>query len=237
MVHVATCPECGAEVAYSVQEARVLTGTCGECHRVTTLVQGGLPLGTPGSEAEASATEESSSPPAAGPECATCGEPLVVTARDDGTLQVECAECGTRTTFVPAGRGAPRGAPEGSERYRPRGSDEGREGGGPSRSRPCRQCGAPLTFTTDDEGNLTGECASCGNRFTLPPRRDGGPSRDRGGYGAGRPSRYGRGGGGWSGGGKPRYRERSGGYRAAPRRRESDEGDGESPRRRRPRRE
>ena len=49
------------------------------------------------------------------------------------------------------------------------------------RSRPCRQCGAPLRFTTNEEGLLVGECEACGNRFTLPPRTEGG--RREGGFG------------------------------------------------------
>ena len=235
---MSTCPGCGAEVEYAVQEARVLTGTCPDCHRVTTLVEGTLPLGTadPSTAPEAAPAAAS---PTTGPECADCGGILAVTAGDDGTLEVTCAECETTTTFVPQGSPPPRSpAPDRYERPRRR---EMPGGEGP-RSRPCRQCGAPLTFTTDENGNLTGECASCGNRFTLPPRRDGPPGRDRGSggrFGDRGPPRYGRDSRGFSGagrGGRPRYGGSGGGYR----RRDSDsEGSdgGDDRRRRRPRRE
>jgi hypothetical protein len=228
----------------------VLTGTCAECHRVTTLVEGPLPFGTPVAAAgEETPTAEGGASTAGGPECAECGSTLTVSARDDGMLEVACAECETTTTFVPQDSAPPRAPRERSDRYeRPRSRDDA-GGEGASNARPCRQCGAPLKFTTDAEGVLTGECASCGNRFTLPPRRDGGGGFGRGDRGGGDrynsrgPPRYGRkpggysGGGGGYGGGRPRYGGGSGSYR----RREgsSDEGssDDDSRRRRRPRRE
>ena len=223
----------------------MLTGTCADCHRVTTLVEGPLPLGTPEAAAtEGAPTGEVASPAPGGPECAECGSLLTITARDDGLLEVACAECETTTTFVPEGSAPPRAPRERSDRYeRPRGRDGG-AGEGSSNARPCRQCGAPLKFTTDADGVLTGECTSCGNRFTLPPRREGGFGRgDRGGgdrYSARGPPRYGRKPGCWSGGssgGRPRYGGGTGGYR----RRESSPNEGssddDSRRRRRPRRE
>jgi len=216
----------------------VLTGTCSSCQRVTTLIEGTIPLGTaaPGGTGDSSTVSEGS---ASGPECADCGGTLTVTAGEDGKLEVACAECETTTVFVPEGSPPPRSGPDRGERFdRPR-RREMPGGEGPSRSRPCRQCGAPLAFTTDENGNLTGECSSCGNRFTLPPRRDGPPGRDRpsaGRYGARGPPRYGRDNRGWSGGnreGRPRY-----GSSSNYRRRDSD-GDGgdDDRRRRRPRRE
>ncbi len=228
----------------------MLTGTCADCHRVTTLVEGPLPLGT----AVAAVGEEvpvgEVTSPTGGPECAECGSPLAITAREDGMLEVSCAECETTTTFVPEGNAPPRAPRERAEREdRPRRRDDSRtdsrgdaRGEGMSNARPCRQCGAPLKFTTDAEGVLTGECSSCGNRFTLPPRRDSGFGReDRGGgsrYASRGPPRYGRKPGGYSSGGgaggRPRYGGSSGGYR----RREgsSDEGgsDDDSRRKRRP---
>ncbi len=174
----------------------MLTGTCADCHRVTTLVEGPLPLGTPApAEGEEAPSGAVAPPVAGGPECAECGSPLTVTARDYGMLEVACAECETTTTFIPEGSSPPRGPPrERSDRYeRPRRRDNAGGEGSPN-ARPCRQCGAPLKFTTDAEGVLTGECTSCGNRFTLPPRRDGGFGRgDRGGgdrYGSRGPPRY-----------------------------------------------
>ena len=228
----------------------MLTGTCADCHRVTTLVEGPLPLGTAvAAVGEAAPTAEAISVAAGGPECAECGSPLAVSAREDGMLEVSCAECETTTTFVPEGSAPPRAPRERADRDdRPRRRDDS-GGEGASNARPCRQCGAPLKFTTDDQGVLTGECSSCGNRFTLPPRRDSGFGReDRGGpsrYGSRGPPRYGRKPGGWSGGGgsggRPRYGGSSAGSSGGYRRRESssDEGssDDDSRRRRRPRRE
>ena len=223
----------------------MLTGTCAECHRVTTLVEGPLPLGTrvaATEEAPAAAGAPATSP--GGPECAECGSPLTISARYDGMLEVRCSECETTTTFVPEGHGAPPTPRDREERYgRPRRRDE-QGGGAGSAARPCRQCGAPLKFTTDAEGVLTGECSSCGNRFTLPPRRELGYGRgDRSGgsrYGARGAPRYGRRPGGWSGGGGTGGRPRYGGGSAGYRRREgaSEERSSEdSRRRRRPRRD
>ncbi|MGB6441766.1 MAG: hypothetical protein WBF81_00510, partial [Thermoplasmata archaeon] len=201
MDDVSTCPGCGAEVSYEVQETRVLTGTCAGCQRVTTLVEGPLPLGTP---VPGAGEETPSGEAGSGPECAECGSPLSVTARDDGMLEVSCAECETVTTFVPEGSAPPRAPRDRGERMdrddRPRRRDDAGGGGSFNNARPCRQCGAPLKFTTDAEGVLTGECTSCGNRFTLPPRRDGGSGRgERGGYAPRGPPRYGRKPGGYSG--------------------------------------
>jgi len=237
-----TCPGCGGAVSYEAQETRVLTGTCPGCHRVTTLVEGPLPLGTPPAGAAGSSSAQASGP-ATGPECAECGSVLTVSAREDGMLEVSCSECETTTTFVPEGSAPPRPPRDRGDRggryERPRGRpsmDEGRPN-----ARPCRQCGAPLTFTTDDTGTLIGECASCGNRFTLPARREGGFGGDRrggGGYGGRGPPRYGRGGGGYSGrsGGSG---GRGGGYsRGPPRYGRRDDNDGDdTKRRKRPRRE
>ena len=228
----------------------MLTGTCADCHRVTTLVEGPLPMGTPVASAGEEAPAGAAVPTAAeGPECAECGSILAITARDDGMLEVACAECETTTTFVPEGSAPPRAPAERSDRYerpeRPRRRDDS-GGEGMSNARPCRQCGAPLKFTTDAEGVLTGECTSCGNRFTLPPRRDGAPGRgDRGGgdrYSSRGPPRYGRKPGGWSGGGggsggRPRYGGSSGGYRRREESRDEGSSDGDDRRKRRPRRE
>jgi hypothetical protein len=224
----------------------VLTGTCADCHRVTTLVEGPLPLGTAiAAEGEGVPTGTPGAPAPGGPECAECGSPLAINAREDGMLEVACSECETTTTFVPEGSAPPPPARERSDRYeRPRRQEDSRGEGAPN-ARPCRQCGAPLKFTTDAEGVLSGECTSCGNRFTLPPRRDSGFGReDRGGgnrYASRGPPRYGRKPGGWSGGGgtggRPRYGGSSGGYRRRESGSEEGSSDDDSRRRRRPRRE
>ena len=189
---MSTCPECGAEVTYAVHEARVLTGTCADCHRVTTLVEGTLPLGSSGSPSSPP-TDSPAPPPAGGPECADCGGPLTVRALEDGTLEVACEECDTTTKFVPQEGARPPPPPVPERRWergprRPSASVDGAP-----RTRPCRQCGAPLSFTTSEDGTLVGECASCGNRFSLPPRRTGppGPRGDyRGRYGDRGSSRF-----------------------------------------------
>jgi hypothetical protein len=169
----------------------------------------------------------------AGPACAECGGPLTIEI-DGRTLTAECDSCDTTIQFF---QGDPDSRPSRPPRER---SFDGprREGGGegfrPMNARPCRQCGAPLKFTTGEDGVLTGECESCGNRFTLPPRRDsgrggfGGPGR-RGPPGRFAPRRDYRSGG-------DRRPPRPGGSRYRPRDRDSSEGDDERPRRR-PRRE
>ncbi|MGI0130610.1 MAG: hypothetical protein ACREEC_10755 [Thermoplasmata archaeon] len=246
MADVSTCPGCGAEVSYAVQETRVLTGTCADCHRVTTLVEGPLPPGTAAlaeGEKVAAGGEDAGAP--GGPECAECGSPLSISAREDGMLEVSCAECETTTTFVPEGSHPPPPARGRPERYGRSPRPDDARGEGPSNARPCRQCGAPLKFTTDAEGVLTGECSSCGNRFTLPPRRDSGFGReDRGGGrrdGARGPPRYGRRPGGYSGGGgyggRAPNRGGSGGYRSRDNSRDDASSDDDARRRRRPRRE
>lgn len=215
----------------------MLTGTCDECHRVTTLVEGTLPLGSgsaPPSPSPAGEPSPAAPPAVPGPECADCGSPLSVSARDDGALEVHCEECETTTVFVPEGA-PPAGRRERSAPYQRAPRREFGGGEGAPRSRPCRQCGAPLTFSNDAEGNLVGECAACGNRFTLPPRTDGPRSRggDRGGrYGDRPPPRYGRSGGKWSppgGRSRPSYGRGSGSYG----RRERSDSDDEPRRRRR----
>lgn len=214
----------------------MLTGTCADCHRVTTLVEGTLPLGSSGGSTPSSPPASGS--PAAGPECADCGGPLTVRAREDGTLEVACEECDTTTTFVAQEGGRPPPAPRREERWS-RGSRSPRDDAERTpRSRPCRQCGAPLTFTTAEDGTLTGECASCGNRFSLPPRRTG-PAGTRDGFRQGFGGRGGRRDdrtrGGWSGRGRTsgrRYGDRPGNFR--PRRRPSEDDTDDDDRRRRP---
>lgn len=174
----------------------MLSGTCSSCHRVTTLIEGPLTLGTPSPPARVPPGEPRGAP-SAPLECAECGSPLTVAAQPDGSIEVSCSECETVSRFVPEDHrpSSSRGRePERDRRTPGRTRDEG-----PGRSRPCRQCGAPLTFTTDENGQLTGECRQCGNRFTLPPRK---PGFSRGQGSQGRfaprgPPRYRRGPGGW----------------------------------------
>lgn len=226
---MSSCPECGAEVAYSVEEARVLTGTCDACHKVTTLLQGTVPLGT---GSGSGATGESAPATAEGLECSECGSALTVEASTDGSLEVRCPECETVARFVPEGaKTEDRDDRPPRREFRDRGD---RPRGGAPNSRPCRQCGAPLTFTTDENGQLTGECSSCGNRFTLPPRRD----RFSGGGRSGPPRYGGRSSGGYNRGGGRGWSSGGSGYRGggrSDRRRDADSDDDDRPRRRRPR--
>jgi hypothetical protein len=222
-----SCPDCGSEVEYTDREVRLRTGTCGACGHEFTFVAGtAIALGATPPTGGTSAGEDAAPVPG-GPECADCGTPLAFRARSDGSLEAACEECETTTLFVPsAGR---------EERRPPRGrpARDDRDSGMGPRSRPCRQCGAPLRFSTNDEGSLVGECDSCGNKFVLPPRdfRGGGRSDDR---------RSGRPGGGRYGPprGRPSYGRGSGGYNRRPKsygrdRRGSDDEDGDQRRRRR----
>jgi hypothetical protein len=173
---------------FEQREVRLRTGTCPSCSREFAFVEGAtvasrLSSPPPGpsrpSEAEGPVGEKAEG----GPECGECGSLLTFREGERGSLEAICADCATTTVFVPQGE-APRPV-RGRERpERPPRSYEGAP-----RGRPCRKCGAPLTFSTDDDGNLVGECAACGNRFTLPPRSD-------------------RGGGGWAPRGGPRYGRR-----------------------------
>ncbi len=227
-----SCPDCGADVEFSEREVRLVSGTCPDCGK-TSIVIGGegagtvdLPAGaTPGAEGAEDAA-------ASGAECPKCGEGLAFESITEESIRAVCTGCETRFEYSSGG---------GAERERPRrfGGEErdDRRGGGFQRpgARPCRECGGPLRFTTGPDGNTVGECASCGNRFTLPPRRDG-PRGGRPSYGGRR--NYGGGGdrrrGGWSSGGDGERPARSGPRRYV---RRSDDDDEESTRRRRPRRE
>ncbi len=188
----ASCPDCGAEVEYTSEPARLLTGTCGACHHEFTIVGGhvdwkrGGGAGSP-EESDVSAAPKGVQIPG-GPACPDCGAPTVLRVTSGRSIESKCSDCQSTMTFVlsdgarppPSGRDAP------DRPWR----DEGARRA-PSAGRPCRQCGAPLTFTTGDDGLLTGECSQCGNRFTLPARRDSaGPRGDRPQFGRGRPSGY-----------------------------------------------
>ncbi len=214
-----TCPDCGEAIEYTDRSVRLRTGSCGACKHEFTFVEG-IALSVPGAAEMPSgaAAAEAAAPPEGTPECAECGQPLAFRAQSDGSIEARCDECETTAVYVAQGgeeeaeerpaRGGPRG--------RPRGGPEDRES---PRSRPCRQCGAPLRFTTNEEGSLVGECDACGNRFVLPPRRDFGPGGGR--FGPGGRSRTGgrygppRSGSSWGrSGGRPERggRGRAGGY-------------------------
>jgi Zn finger protein HypA/HybF involved in hydrogenase expression len=201
-----SCPHCGGSVEYSEAEARLLTATCDGCGKSLTVVSGVGVVPGDGTVAPAGAVGTPAAPtPPAGLACAECGGPLTLELSDDEELTVECPACATTVTFVRAGPDDEEEDDESDEDddrprpARPPMRPPGRQGwSGPPdrgrggdfdrpRARPCRQCGAPLTFSTSEDGSLVGECEACGNRFTLPRRTDGGgrggPPGRGGGYG------------------------------------------------------
>lgn len=164
---------------FEEHEVRLRTGTCPSCAKEFAFVEGATVSSRLGSPPSLDASPSEGEPEAderafSGLECDECGSPLSLQAGDQGSLVVTCEECDTTKIFVPKTEGARHGrepAPRSEE--------------GPPRGRPCRRCGAPLRFSTGEDGLLVGECASCGNRFTLPPR----PDRGGGGRGYGRSPR------------------------------------------------
>ena len=201
-----TCPECGAPMEFEQHDVHLRTGTCPACAKEFAFVEGtavSSRLGAPPAGAEGKAEDEGreAAPAPGGPECKECGSPLTFREGQRGSIEATCDECETTIVYVPKPK-YPR-----PDRERPARSDEEAP-----RGRPCRRCGAPLRFSTGEDGLLVGECESCGNRFTLPPRADRG-----GGRGFAGPRRYGR-----------------GGYRRGPERREPRSfDDRERPRKRR----
>jgi uncharacterized Zn finger protein (UPF0148 family) len=169
---------------FEQREVRLRTGTCPSCAKEFAFVEGTTvssrlgvpPSGPAGPSGGGTSVSEGTE---GGPECEECGSPLSFREGKGGSIEAVCTDCEVTTVFVPKREAA---RPE-RERERPERFDAGAP-----RSRPCRKCGAPLRFSTGDDGMLVGECEACGNRFTLPPRDDrpGGGRSDRGG------PRYGR---------------------------------------------
>jgi len=198
-----SCPECGTSMEFDEREVHLRTGTCPSCSKEFAFVEGTTVSSrlAPGPSGGASTSEAGAVVIAGaegGPECEECGAPLAFREGKNGSLEAVCADCEITTVFVPQ-REAPK-----FERERERERPERFDAEAP-RGRPCRKCGATLRFSTGDDGMLVGECESCGNRFTLPPRSDSGGGRgDRGG------PRYGRREYRPSSGGRPPYRGRGG---------------------------
>jgi hypothetical protein len=204
MSSMKACPSCGSTLEYERSPAELESATCTTCARQFTLVTPGSGPATLISE---STEEEAAAAGPAGPDCEECGEPMQVEFKGTSKVSLTCEDCAKTITLAETDGTAASAPPPRFERI------ERREGArGPPRSsnsRPCRQCGAPLRFSTDDDGNTVGECESCGNRFTLPPREDGG----RGGGGSFRKGGYRprpEGGGGGYGGRRPGGYERRG---------------------------
>lgn len=224
---------------FTEQEVHLRTGVCPSCAREFAFVEGptvATRLRSAPVEAETPTDEEEGEVEAAevevvteGPECAECGTPLSFREGPNGALEVSCPECETTTLFVPKEPGHARE----ESRSQPRRFDADMP-----RGRPCRKCGAPLRFSTGDDGMLIGECDACGNRFTLPPR----PGASRGGREFPQRRRYGAREFGGRPGGRPRYsgggkNRPSRGYGRQDRRGRSDYDDEDRRPRRRRRRE
>lgn len=192
-----SCPGCGAQMEFVDKEVHLRTGRCDSCGDEFALLAG-TTLPVPRSEeGESGPTAAPAAPEVPLPECEECGSPLALRRRHDGSIEARCGECESTTIYVPRAEAEE----EEEEEAGPRPRRRAPEGPGGPRGRPCRQCGAPLRFSTNEEGLLVGECDSCGNRFTLRPR-EGGSGRDSG--------RFRRGGGGPRG--RP-YGDRRGGPR------------------------
>jgi hypothetical protein len=228
-----SCPGCGAEATFAARPAVILEGTCASCGKTSLVIEEGVATG-----GEAT--------PVAAPtalECSECDGALSLQRSADGGLETRCAGCGAVARYaVESDRPRERRF---TPRYAPGGGDEGRERPDRPASRPCRECGGPLRFSTAPDGMTVGECGSCGNRFTLPPRpygrNGGGPPSDRR-FGRSFPPGRGRP-GGWGDRGDRRGppRPRTGGapYERRGPRRDAPSGDSDDPRerRRRPRRD
>ncbi len=192
---------------FDEREVHLRTGTCPSCSKEFAFVEGTtvssrLARGSSGATAPSESGAVAIAGVEGGPECEECGAPLAFREGKNGSLEAVCADCEITTVFVPQ-REAPKLEREPKferDRERPERFDAEAP-----RGRPCRKCGATLRFSTGDDGMLVGECESCGNRFTLPPRSDSGGGRgDRGG------PRYGRREYRPSSGGRPPYRGRGG---------------------------
>ncbi len=241
-----TCPGCGAPVEYATRTARVLTAACGACGHGFTIWDQSTPAGVDtGEEGTATSTPGTENPSPVGStppplvQCATCGASITLQVEADGRLQGSCPGCAAQVIYVREGSPGSVPSPPRTSRGEPRRfRSQGPAFSSPT-ARPCRECGGPLRFSTQPDGTIAGECGSCGNRFSLPARREsyGGRSDRRGAFPRGGSPRF-AGRGGWSrsdrGGGPRRFgpsdrrpfrpRERSG---------SAEEGDEDSNRRRR----
>ena len=222
------CPSCGAEMEFSERSVLLRAGTCPSCAKEVAYVEGTTlseHLPEPSERSDATPVGAPVRVAAEGPACEECGASLEFRTGRGGRLLAVCTDC-EATTVYRAERGSETEEVQGrSTPSAGRGTAEG------PRGRPCRKCGAPLRFTTDEEGLLVGECDSCGNRFTLPAR----PRSDRGRDYRERP-RYGGRGSRRPSAGRPFYRDRrTSGYRPNRRdeRREPDSDEDRARRRRR----
>jgi DNA-directed RNA polymerase subunit M/transcription elongation factor TFIIS len=218
-----SCPSCGSALEYERVPAELESAHCATCDRQYTLVTPGAGPATIVSESDAEEAETAAETPALA--CPECGGPMELEISGGDRIVATCSACDHSGEYVLRQPGS-----EVQRETRPRDRERSDRG---SPTRPCRKCGGPLSFSQDEDGNTVGECASCGNRFTLPPRSEFG---GRGGGGRGPSRGYGR---DSRGGGGRRFPPRGEGPSwDRPRRRfdnrERDD-DSERPRRRRPR--
>jgi hypothetical protein len=192
-----TCPGCGAAAEFSPAAVRAVHGTCSACGGTFTIVEPGGIAGEPGPSTAPGETRTASGPglggtaptireaPLPGPPCRQCGTPLVLRSWTAEFAKAACLSCGSTVDYrtMPLARGP------GGRRPDEFGGPRETRSFPPQRGKPCRECGGPLSFSTDAAGVVTGECPNCGNRFTLPPRsrparegRMGGPPRFSRGY-------------------------------------------------------
>jgi hypothetical protein len=184
------CPSCGAGVEYAARSAQVLTGTCGQCGHLLAII-GDEPTSSADSgsskSAESGGNIEDAGRGGAGggsrsvddrPTCEACGSTLTFHSAPDRGVEGACLGCGSNYTYVPAKVAGRETRRFGSTRSAS--SPQGRNRFPSSRGRPCRECGGALRFSTNSDGTVSAECGSCGNRFTLPPRRKPVGERDRG---------------------------------------------------------
>ena len=231
-----SCPDCGASVEFSSSTARVLHGDCSGCGHGFTILEGMPPI--PVGQSTGATAEVPGATAEDAPTCGSCGAPVALRSSSDTTLEAVCSSCNSHFSYTLAGSEEEEEPPRRARRFEPVTDERG--GFSRPASRPCRECGGALRFTSTPDGLVTGECSQCGNRFTLPPRREEGRRGDRPPFrrpGGGFRPRYGGGGGGYSRGG-----DRGGPARAGSRpyrRRETsrDDDDDSDRRRRRPRRE
>lgn len=219
---------------FESQPAQLLTGTCAGCGHSFTLLEGvigaGRAAGRPATQPSEVDELPSGAASAASPPCSLCGAPLEISASGGG-LSAVCSGCSSSFQFVlKTDSDRPFRRPPSRGGY----GREVRDARTGPRARPCRNCGGPLQFSTSPQGLVTGTCAACGNRFTLPPRREEGARGpgDRPGRREGYAPR--RGPGGWRRSGDrgappPRFRSRGPPFRRREDGRDSDED--ESPRR------
>lgn len=224
------CPSCGAEMEFSERSVVLRAGTCPSCAKEVAFVEGTTlseHLPEPGEASGATPVGAPLRVSEDAPACEECGAPLEFRTGRGGRLLAVCTDCEATTVFRAERESDAEESPARPARTSGRGPIEG------PRGRPCRKCGAPLRFSTDDEGLLVGECDSCGNRFTLPPR-----PRSDGDRGPREGSGYRRGGFRSSSAQRPYYRNRrsagSAPYRREDRRRPDYDEDRAKRRRRRP---